>query len=136
MGKPFRLAAPEADEDTVHRSVHDALCRLIAPPGVASRDGVVWWTVEHRGLKNVGEGINRKRRGVVAGIPDLHFFHAGRCFMIELKRGPKQKFSEAQRELRAELAKVGVAVELAWSINGVLGALSANGIPHMAASEA
>lgn len=128
-----RLTFLSAKEDQVHQSVHDALCTLIAPPGVASQDGVVWWTVEHRAYGAI-QGAQRKRRGVVRGIPDLHFYHNGRCLLVELKRGPKETFSQSQKELRGALAKAGVPVELAHSIHGVLGALSAHGIPHRQAA--
>lgn len=131
MTRPFRLTAPVPSEDAIHEAVSDALTLAIAPPGVSSADGVLWWTCEHRNARDATEGARRKRRGVVAGIPDVHVFSRGTPIMIELKRPgyTRSAVSDAQRERHAELQKAGVQTFIATSFEDVLRALRTMAVP-------
>ncbi len=127
--RPFRLAAPVTPEDDIHLSIRKALDVFIAPPGVASDAGVVWFTIEHRNAASVMEGAARKGRGVVAGVPDI-IVHCpiGRAVYLEVK-AHKGVLSPAQKTLHAALAKAWVSVTVVYSVDDAIAALRAQGVP-------
>ena len=57
-------------EHPLQRQIADALRLEIAPLGKVSRDGVVWWSVDHASYAGTAPGA-RIGRGIVAGVPDL-----------------------------------------------------------------
>jgi hypothetical protein len=61
------LLTPEHPQQ---RQIAYALRLEIAPPGKVSRDGVVWWSVDHAAYAGTAPGA-RVGRGIVAGVPDL-----------------------------------------------------------------
>src|SRR6516162_11287199 len=53
-------------EHPLQRQIADALRFEIAPPGKVSRDGVVWWNVDHASYADTAPGARRawhRRRG-------------------------------------------------------------------------
>jgi hypothetical protein len=79
--KRHSLAVPE---HPLQRQIADALRLEIAPPGKVSRDGVVWWSVDHAAYAGVAPGA-RVGRGIVAGIPDTFMLWQGRAYLVEIK---------------------------------------------------
>ena len=73
-------------------------------------------------------GAFLKAMGLQAGWPDLLFVHRGTAFGLELKAG-KGRVSKAQADMRATLAKCGMDVRTARTLDEALGALRAWGIP-------
>jgi hypothetical protein len=71
-------------EHPLQKQIADALRFEIAPPGKVSRDGVVWWSIDHANYGGKVPGI-RLGRGLIAGIPDLFVLHCGVAHMIEIK---------------------------------------------------
>src|SRR5208282_3113881 len=102
-------------EDDLHLSVRDCLSIAIAAPGVASNDGVMWFTVEMRNARDAIEGAKRKRKGVVAGVPDIWVFYRGTVLAIELKRRGGGR-SKAQRDLHAQLNACEIPVLVCRSV--------------------
>ena len=71
-------------EHPLQRQIADALRLEIAPLGKVSRDGVVWWSVDHASYLGTAPGA-RIGRGIVAGVPDLFVLHRGIAHMVEIK---------------------------------------------------
>ena len=71
-------------EHPLQKQIADALRFEIAPAGKVSRDGVVWWSIDHANYGSDVPGI-RVGRGLIAGIPDLFVLHRGVAHMIEVK---------------------------------------------------
>jgi hypothetical protein len=95
----------------------------IAPPGKVSRDGVVWWSIDHGSYAGTAPGA-RVGRGIVAGVPDLFVLHRGIAHMVEIKT-PAGELSDPQQSVvsvvLASSGRVGVvrnAEEMldAWGI--------------------
>jgi hypothetical protein len=78
------LEKRHSPEHPLQRQIADALCLEIAPPGKVSRDGVVWWSVDHASYLGTAPGA-RIGRGIVAGVPDLFVLHRGIAHMVEIK---------------------------------------------------
>jgi hypothetical protein len=54
---PFaRPRHPPIGEHPLQRPIADALRLEVAPPGKVSRDGVVWWTVDHAAYADSAPG--------------------------------------------------------------------------------
>jgi hypothetical protein len=101
---------------------------------------VLWYSVEAR---NAGgrmirtksgamiplEAVNRKRRGCVAGVPDVHLMYVGRLYLIELKRERRGSTSADQKELHSEYACAGIPVRIARTLSDVLYCLAEWEIP-------
>ena len=71
-------------EHPLQKQIVDTLRLEIAPPGKVSRNGVVWWSVDHASYAGTAPGA-RIGRGIVAGVPDLFVLHRGIAQMIEVK---------------------------------------------------
>ena len=62
--KHVRMTRPPVPEHPLRRQIAEALRLEIAPHGKASRDGVVWWSVDHAAYAGtapsarVGRGID------------------------------------------------------------------------------
>lgn len=91
-------------------------------------DETVWLHVPNGKRRSKAEAGKLKAMGVLAGIPDLLFAHAGRLYAIELKVG-RSTASDAQKECHAALTRVGVPITIARSLDDALRALDAWGIP-------
>lgn len=126
-------------EDVFHIGVAKALHRTIAEAGCLSPDGVMWFSTE---LRNAGkskvlpngktinlEGITRKNKGCVAGIPDITIIYQGRYHGIELKAGTNG-LSKPQQDLHPDMRKAGAMIATAWHIEEIFTFLTAWKIPH------
>jgi hypothetical protein len=124
-----RNKAPKLDEDHFHYTVAKLLNHAIAPAGLPSHEGVCWFALEGRGKRSIYEGMRNKKRGCVAGVPDVLITHAGRAFWIELKTDIG-RLSPAQVDMHRTLTACGMPVAVARSLGDVAGVLAAHGIPH------
>jgi hypothetical protein len=120
---------PKQSEDELHYQVARLLSLAIARPGAVSPDKVIWWTIESRAKRSVYEGARNKRRGCIAGCPDIFVMHRGRAFWIELKT-PTGKTSDAQIELHGSIVQAGSHVGVARSVNDILPLLWSWGVPY------
>ena len=106
---------------------------------------MVWWSQESRnagkeivtknGRKINLEGINRKNRGCIAGLPDVSILFNGRLYGIELKAG-KGTTSDKQRDLHQAWRWTGAPVAICWSLDQVEEALRRWGVPLKASVSA
>jgi len=115
-------------EHPLQRQIADALRLEIAPPGKASRDGVVWWSVDHAAYAGTAPGA-RIGRGIVAGVPDLFVLHRGIAYMIEIKT-EAGVLSDAQRSVATAVLAAGGHVGIARDDEEALACLDAWGIPR------
>jgi hypothetical protein len=120
--RQFRLIAPVAPEDELHRSVADGV-RYLMP------SDAVFVTWELRNAASAAEGARRKRLGALAGWPDCGVWWRGRIALIELKRERGWALSAAQRALHPRLAANGFPVAVCHTVVEALDAVSAAGIP-------
>ena len=126
-GKPRKK--PDRKEDKLHEQVAKLLTAIIAKPGVASADHVLWYSVETRARRSMREGAANKKRGCIRGVPDIDVYFGGRAYKIELK-APDGVLSDDQRELHLQLEMAGVSSSVARSIEDVLRSLAFWRIPH------
>ena len=125
-------------EDDLHLAVRKFLSYMIAPPGVASRYGVMWHSNEARNAgkpkqlangKTINlEGIARKARGCVSGVPDITVIWLGHIYGIELK-APGGALSVDQKRYHGNMRHAGALVEVATSLDAVTLFLRQWGIP-------
>lgn len=129
--RPLRSVASAPLEDDIHDALAQFLTVAIAPPGEANGHGVMWWTVEHRNARNAVEGAKRKKRGVVAGLPDVYVLFGGRLLAIELKRPgyAPSTVSAAQRKFHAAMKACGATVTIKTSTESVAAFLTACRVP-------
>src|ERR1700751_5264122 len=80
----YRLTAPIVREHPRQAEIARVLTIEIAPAGKVSRDGVVWFAIDHANYAGEVPGV-RIGRGIIPGIPDLFLLHRGRAFVIEIK---------------------------------------------------
>jgi hypothetical protein len=121
------IGVPPMAEHPLQRQIADALRLEIAPPGKVSRDGVVWWSVDHASYAGTAPGA-RVGRGIVAGVPDLFVLHRGIAHMIEIKT-PAGVLSDAQRMVAIAVLAAGRHVGVARNADEALACLDAWGIP-------
>src|SRR4051812_43721207 len=135
--RPFRLTAPEPDEDCLHASVAAALSVLLLPPAQ--------WTTFPCGGYGLSPAASARlyRLGVRPGWPDLLLVHDGRLFGIELKtrtgrlsksrvvrtRSGGARHVTGQVEMLADLERAGVRIAVCRSVVEVLAQLAAWQIP-------
>lgn len=91
-----------------------------------------WWTTIGHGRPGKLQSAILKGMGAKPGVPDLLIVHQGRALFIELKAG--QSLSPAQRECHAALCEAKADVFVCRSLEQVLCALDAAGIPHRVVS--
>jgi hypothetical protein len=130
--RPFRLTYGDPNEGQVHRALAKTLRVLIAPPGIASPDGVVWFSIEQR-TSNEKERLERSQRGVIPGVRDLVFHWKRQVLYVEAK-APDGDLDTPQRRLAEELAKAGVPSDLARDQAGIIEVLRRYGVPHRRAA--
>jgi hypothetical protein len=70
-------------EHPLQRQIADALRLEIAPPGKVSRDGVVWWSVDHASYAGSAPAACIGR-GIVADVPDLFVLRRGIAHIVEI----------------------------------------------------
>ena len=120
--RPFRLTAPVPLEADLHQSVADALRYLL--PGEAVVNS---WDLAN--AKSAVEGARKKRRGCLAGWPDLGVFYRSKVVLLELKRSRYGVISKAQLALHHRLEEAGFPVTVCCSVDDVLATVSRAGIP-------
>ena len=91
-------------EHPLQRQIADALRLEIAPLGKVSRDGVVWWSVDHAAYAGTAPGA-RVGRGIIAGVPDLFVLFRGIAHMIEIKAAAGELSDPQQSVMSAVLAR-------------------------------
>lgn len=124
----FKLTAPVVPEHSLQRLIADVLRLELAPAGKVSRDGVVWWSVDHANYAGEVPGI-RIGRGIVAGVPDLFVCWRGRAHMIEIKTAVGE-MSDAQRSVAAAVLASGGAFGVVRDADETLACLDRWGIPR------
>jgi hypothetical protein len=105
VSRPFRLTGPIVREHPLQTRISKVLTLEIAPAGKVSREGVVWWSVDHANYAGEVPGI-RISRGIIAGIPDMFVLHVGRAYMIEVKAEDGQ-LNDPQRSVAAAVLAAG-----------------------------
>jgi hypothetical protein len=120
------IRRPPAAEHPLQRQIADALRLEIAPPGKVSRDGVVWWSVDHASYAGTAPGA-RIGRGIVAGVPDLFVLHRGIAHMIEIKT-PAGELSNPQQSVMAAVLASGGRVGVVRDAEEMLGGCSMRGV--------
>jgi hypothetical protein len=68
-----------------------------------SRDGVVWWSVDHAAYAGAAPGA-RVGRGIVAGVPDLFVLFRCIAHMIEIKT-PAGELLDPQQSVMAAVQR-------------------------------
>jgi hypothetical protein len=128
--KPFRLTAPVVPEHSIQKTICDVLRLELAPAGKVSRDGVVWFSIDHANFAGEIPGI-RIGRGICAGILDTFLLYQGRAYFIEIKTdSPDAILSLAQQSVAAALLTAGGRVAVVRDILEVLDTLDAWSIPR------
>jgi len=108
-------------EDALQIAAVTALGLILAPE-------VVFFHVPNGGFRRKAEAARLSAMGVRAGVPDLLFLHAERCFGVELKSATGRTSPE-QKAAHAAFAAAGVLVAVARSLPEILGALTSWNIP-------
>lgn len=108
------------EEDRLHTHIWKAL-QFILP------DDAVAWSTENRQM-GPREGMRRKARGCVPGVPDMEIHHRGRSFFIEIKT-PKGTVSKIQKDMHQRLKRAGHAVAVCRSLEDVLFFLESHDVP-------
>lgn len=122
MSARFRLTSPIVPEHDLQTAVVDALAVLLPPDAVATG-----WDLANSA--SAVEGARKRRRGCLAGWPDLGVWWDGRVALVELKRERGWSLSPAQRELHARLERAGHPVLTTHTVPDTLRALEARGCP-------
>ena len=122
------IRRPPVPEHPLQRQIADALRLELAPPGKVSRDGVVWWSVDHAAYAGSAPGA-RVGRGIVAGVPDLFVLHRGIAHMVEIKT-PAGELSDPQQSVMSAVLASGGRVGVVRNAEEMLGLLDAWGIPR------
>jgi hypothetical protein len=124
----FRLTPPVVREHPIQKQLCDVLRLEIAPPGKVSRDGVVWWAVDHANYAGEVPGI-RVGRGIIAGLPDLFILYRGRAHHPEIKAADGV-LSPAQQSVCAAVLAAGGRVAVVRDADELLAAIDEWGIPR------
>jgi hypothetical protein len=93
-----------------------------------SRDGVVWWSVDHASYAGTAPGA-RVGRGIVASVPDLLVLHRGIAHMVEVKTSAGE-LSDSQQAVMSAVLAGGGRVGVVLDADQMLGLLDAWGIPR------
>jgi hypothetical protein len=126
--RPYRLTAPLAREHPLQAAIARTLTIEIARAGHLSREGVVWFAVDHADFAGNVPGA-RQGRGIIAGIPDIWFLWRGRAFVIEVK-ADDGVLSDPQRQIAAAFIAAAVPVAVARNWLEVLAILDEWQIPR------
>ena len=115
-------------EHSLQRQICDMLRLEIAPPGKVSRQGVVWFAIDHANFAGEVPGL-RIGRGIIAGIPDTFILWSGLAFFVEVKT-QDGILSDAQQSVMAAVLASGGRVGVVRDAYETLGCLDAWGIPR------
>src|SRR3954447_8339504 len=118
MARPFVLSPYQQSEHELQIDCTDMLIRLLLPD-------VQWTAIDHahslnmrigRNGKPIGliEAMQRKRRGVKAGICDYLLWHRARAFAIELKVGDAD-LEDCQKDFIRGLIRAEVETKVCWT---------------------
>jgi hypothetical protein len=102
-----------------------AVCKFLAH---ALEGNSMFFAVPNGGLRSRTEAIRLKATGVIAGVCDLFVVNDGRLIGLELK-APKGRVSDAQLYCHERLRRARVPVTVCRSIEDVIVALTAAGVP-------
>lgn len=108
------------EEDRLHTHIWKALQFLLPDDAVA-------WSTENRQM-GPREGMRRKMRGCVPGVPDMEIHYRGRTFLIEIKT-PKGTVTKVQRDMHKRLKDAGMPVSVCRSLEDVLYFLETHDVP-------
>lgn len=126
--KPFKLTSPVVLEHPAQRQMADVLRLEIAPPGMISQFGVMWYCIDIASYGGRAPGT-RVARGVIAGIPDTFILYCGRAHHLELKT-PEGELNDAQKQVCASILAAGGRLGVARDAVDVLHCLDEWGIPR------
>jgi hypothetical protein len=126
--RKWRLTAPVVREHPIQKQMCDVLRLEFAPPGKVSRDGVVWWAIDHANYAGEVPGI-RVGRGIIAGLPDLFILYRGRAHHPEIKAADGV-LSPAQQSVCAAVLAAGGRVAVVRDAPELLAAIDEWGIPR------
>jgi hypothetical protein len=133
----FKLTPPDLAESELHIAVATTLDVLLLPP-------TMWTTFPSGGYELSPAAASRLYRlGMKRGVPDVLIVHEGRLHCIELKtatgrlsksrmvrtRSGGARHVTGQVEMHGKLTAAGARVAVARSVDDVLMALAAWGIP-------
>ncbi|MBS1029227.1 VRR-NUC domain-containing protein [Gluconobacter albidus] len=108
-------------EDRLHEQVWNALRYALPADAVCT---------SHENRQNgIREGARRKRRGCLAGWPDIQIIWNSRTYLIELKAPGGGSLSSVQKDMHERIERAGGSVAVCRSVDGVLNYLSACGLP-------
>ena len=125
---PYRLTAPVVKEHPLQEQMVRVLRLELAPPGKVSKDGVVWWAIDHANYAGEIPGV-RIGRGIIAGIQDLYILHQGRAHHPEIKT-TEGALSEAQQSVCSAVLAAGGRVAVVTTAEQLLCCLDEWGIPR------
>lgn len=108
-------------EHDVERQIRDYL-RIALP------DEVVVWHTPNGAQLGARQLWQMRAAGMVAGIPDRCFVHAGRAYFAEVK-GPRGRLSDAQVGMHERLRRAGCPVVVVRSVEELEAALLDWGLP-------
>jgi len=128
MGKQFRLTMPVVPEHSVQAQLCRILTMELAPPGKLSRDGVVWYAIDHANYAGEIPGV-RIARGIVAGILDMFLLWNGHAYFVELKT-EDGRLSPEQQSVAAAVLGGGGRVGVVATAEQLLAVLDSWGIPR------
>ena len=110
-------------EPPLQRQIADAPRLEIPPPGKVSRDGVVWWSVDHASYAGSAPAACIGR-GIVADVPDLFVLHRGIAHVVEVKT-PAGELSDPQQSVMAAVLASGGRVGVVRNAGEMLRLLDA-----------
>lgn len=126
--RTFRLTPPVVREHPLQKQIADVFRLEIAAPGKVSKDGVVWWSIDHANYAGEVPGV-RVSRGIIAGIADTFILHRGRSHFIEIKADDGE-LSAAQRSVATAVLVAGGRVGIARDASEALMCLDEWDIPR------
>lgn len=118
--KQGRPPTRRREEDRIQRTVF----QHVSARGV---QGIVAFAVPNGGARPPNEASILVGLGVLAGVPDLFLFCAGRAFALEIKT-PTGRLSRQQESVQARLRTAGVNVTTAYGLDDALSRLEAWGL--------
>ena len=126
--RTYRLTPPRISEHATQRQINDTMRLEVAAAGKVSRDGVVWWSIDHANYAGEVPGI-RVGRGIVAGIQDTFILYRGRAYLVEIKT-PDGELSLPQQSIMSAVLAGGGRVGVVRNAEEMLGFLDTWGIPR------
>ena len=108
------------EEDRLHTYIWKAL-QFILP------DDAIAWSTENRQM-GPREGLRRKMRGCIPGVPDMEIHYQCRSLFSEIKT-PKGTMNKAQRDMHKRLKAARMPVAVCRSLEDVLFFLESHDVP-------